>query len=614
MTKDYVDAAELAQDTDFLFFITNYVTNLFLANYTITNIPNSEFESNTTFTIDSYTTTSISLKSIELRYKVDETPSNILDNPLNTHIETVNWKFDIVSNILFYKIGSISTVKTNRSYEIGLIYLDEFNRATTVLTQLNNTIFIPQNLALSKNKIKVSLYSKPPAFADRYKIVIKQKALQFQTIYATTFYIDGLFRWVKLENDNKDKVKEGDILIFKSDTNGFVPTLTKVKVLEIKDQLKEFIDGNIDADGNEIKELPGLYMKLKIPAGISMDYIPDGFIEAIGKAQSRGDSFDMYVGPFTKVVSGVNIDIPITQGSRIDIEFHNIKYGSSGDNKDFVKTFYASADYANFELWYNTEVNNNTSPFIYPSNGVVRGSIINSFSGIVVFTPALDGKLYLKIHNELNGNGQHPSYMDGSIKITATNGLIILETEEKKAIEEEIYYETAQTFDIINGLHQGNLQNQNSVLPAEIDLDFFNCFAQGNGAESYIIKDAFNKPSLNIDLRPSAVSIEKYKAVRRYADLTYSDAYIESSNINGLNVFNATTANFKELDKQYGSIQKLHSRDNDILVLKEYKASQVMFEKNTIYNADSSTNLGLTDKVLGNEVPYQGDNGIGKKS
>jgi hypothetical protein len=70
-------------------------------------------------------------------------------------------------------------------------------------------------------------------------------------------------------------------------------------------------------------------------------------------------------------------------------------------------------------------------------------------------------------------------------------------------------------------------------------------------------------------LRPSTTSVEEYKAVRRYADLTYSEPFIESTN--KLNEFNLSTANYKELDKQYGSIQKLHSRDNDLLVLQEEK-------------------------------------------
>jgi hypothetical protein len=72
--------------------------------------------------------------------------------------------------------------------------------------------------------------------------------------------------------------------------------------------------------------------------------------------------------------------------------------------------------------------------------------------------------------------------------------------------------------------------------------------------ESYRIKDGFNKKHLNIDLRPSTTSVEEYKAVRRYADLTYSEPFIET-NINKLNEFNLSTANYKELDKQYGSIQ-----------------------------------------------------------
>jgi len=617
LTKDYVDAAELAQDVDFIFFVTNYITNLFLANHTIEDIPDSEFESNTTFTVDSYTATTISLKSPQLIYRVDETPTDATDNPVNTHTVAVDWSFDTISGILFYEIGSVSTVKTNRSYEIGLIYLDEFNRATTVLTQLNNTIYVPHDLALSKNKIKLSLFSNPPAFADRYKIVVKQQKLAYHTIYATTFYIDGIFRWIKLENDNKDKVKVGDILIFKSDTNGFVPIFTKVKVLEVKDQPKEFIAGNVDANDAEIKELPGFYMQIKPPAGISMNYIDNGFIEKSGENASSYDDFYFWIGAFSikNTVSGLYEDIPITQGSRIDLMLHNgKKIDGKWNNLDFNKTYFASKDYANIELWYNSEVGDNTFPFVHPNNGFVRGTtkVQVGSSMSTLFTPDPLGALYLQIHNEYNGNGQHKSYLNGSIKITAANGLIILETEEKKSIEEEIYYETAQTFDIVDGLHQGNLQDQTNLLPAEIDLDFFNCFCMGNGAESYIIKDAFNKESLNIDLRPSAVSIEKYKAVRRYADLIYSDAYIESSNINGLNVFNTSTGNFKELDKQYGSIQKLHSRDNDILVLKEYKASKVMFEKGLIYNSDGTSNVSTIDKVLGPELTYLGDNGIGK--
>jgi hypothetical protein len=592
--KDYNDAAELAQDEDFIFFIQTYMTNLFLTNYTVSRLDGYILQSNTPFQIQDYTSSSISIKTPELVFYKAGPP---------TDSKNVYWSFETDSNVLFYEIGNVSTLKTNRSIEAGIVYMDGFGRSTTVQTQLNNTVFIDHSLAISKNKLKIILSSNPPAFADRYKIVIKQRPLAYQTIYATIFYIDGLFRWIKLENDNFDKVKVGDNLIVKSDTSGFVPTLTKIKVLEIKSQPKNFIEGNNDGDGNEIKEIEGNYMKIKPPSNISMDYIEGGFLEFSGKTQSKGDNFDLIIGPF---VQDDLTDLPIKQGSRIDILLENVKYGSSGDSKKFEKTYFAATDYDNFKLWYDTEVGGNTGTFDYATNGVIRGN--RAFP----FVEDSTGKLFLRIHNEINGNGQHPSYLNGSVNITAANGLIILETEEKKSTDEEVYFETEQTFEIINNLHQGNLQNQTNVLPAIIDLDFFNCFCMGNGAESYIIKDAFNKEFLNVDLRPSVATIEQYKAIRRSTDLIFGEAYIESSNINGLNVFNTATGNFKELDKQYGSIQKLHSRDNDILILKERKASKVMFEKDIIYNADGTSNVASIDKTLGSEITYLGSNGIGK--
>jgi hypothetical protein len=604
LNKAYADASALAQDPDFIFFIEKYITNIFIANYTINPINNSKFESNTTFLIDSFTATHIVIKSPELVFRIDDTPADTSDNPANTHLETINWGFERDSNVLFYEKGSTASIKTNRSLEVGFIYLDPYNRATTVQTQLNNTIFLPHDLAQSRNRLKIAIDagSNPPATADRYKIVIKSPKLEYQTIYATTFYADGLFRWIKLENDNKDKVAVGDILIFKSDSLGFVPSLIKVKVLEIKDQPKEFIEGNVDTNGDQIKELSGLFMKIKIPAGINMDYVENSFIERTGQNQSKGDNFNMLIGPFTDDVAGVLTDIPILQGTRIDIYLHNVKFGSSGGEHTFERTFFSTADYDNFHDWYEAEVSG-TGDFNDSRNGVKK------FTG---YGPYWDNKWYLEIWNELNGNGQHKSYMDGYVKIYASNGLIILETDEKKTIAQEIYFETEQTFEIINGFHQGNLQNQTDVLPAVIELDFFNCFAQGNGAESYIIKDAFNKNSLNIDLRPSGVQIEKFKAIRRYADLTYSDVFVESGSINGLNVFNTATLNYKELDKQNGSIQKLLSRDNDIVVLKERKAAKVMFRKDILYNADGTSNIVDSSKTLGSEVTYLGSNGVGK--
>jgi hypothetical protein len=45
-------------------------------------------------------------------------------------------------------------------------------------------------------------------------------------------------------------------------------------------------------------------------------------------------------------------------------------------------------------------------------------------------------------------------------------------------------------------------------------------------------------------------------------------------------------------------IQKLHSRDNDLLVLQEEKASKVMYGKDALYNGDGTLNVTSIQQVL----------------
>jgi hypothetical protein len=48
-----------------------------------------------------------------------------------------------------------------------------------------------------------------------------------------------------------------------------------------------------------------------------------------------------------------------------------------------------------------------------------------------------------------------------------------------------------------------------------------------------------------------------YKRINRYADITYSGVFNSSSNVNKLNEFNLSLANFKDdIDKSYGPITK----------------------------------------------------------
>ena len=178
-----------------------------------------------------------------------------------------------------------------------------------------------------------------------------------------------------------------------------------------------------------------------------------------------------------------------------------------------------------------------------------------------------------------------------------------------------VFYEAGDVYPIVNGYHNGNVQNQSGIYnQCIIDSKFYNCFVQADGIESYKYKDGFVANSVEVDLIPNAVSSEPYREVRRYADLTYSEIYNENTNLNGLNEFNLAKANFKEdIDKKYGSIQKLFSRDSDLMVFQEDKISKVLYGKNLLMNADGSSNVSAMDEVLGQQIMYSGEYGISKE-
>jgi hypothetical protein len=95
--------------------------------------------------------------------------------------------------------------------------------------------------------------------------------------------------------------------------------------------------------------------------------------------------------------------------------------------------------------------------------------------------------------------------------------------------------------------------------------------------------------------------------------LTYSEPYNENSNLNGLNEFNLGKANFKEdVDKKYGYIQHLYSRDTDLLLFQEDKVSKVLYGKNLLSGADGSESLTAVEDVLGQQIAFMGEYGISR--
>ena len=141
-------------------------------------------------------------------------------------------------------------------------------------------------------------------------------------------------------------------------------------------------------------------------------------------------------------------------------------------------------------------------------------------------------------------------------------------------------------------------------------LNWYNCYSFGNGVESNRIRDNFNLPFIANGVKASTTLEEEYTEERRKYGLIYSGIYNSISGVNNLNQFIQAEKITKDVNPIYGSIQKLHSRNTDLVTMCEDKILKILANKDAVFNADGNPQLTATNNVLGQTIPFSGEYGI----
>lgn len=190
--------------------------------------------------------------------------------------------------------------------------------------------------------------------------------------------------------------------------------------------------------------------------------------------------------------------------------------------------------------------------------------------------------------------------LDDNNKILTSSNPAIFETEPKEAVDLDIYNEASDALPI-SGYGGSIVLN-----------DYYNCYSYGNGVESNRIRDDYNAPTIDKGPKVSAPLDEPYAEERRGNGMIFSQIFNSTSGVNRLNQFIQALPITKDLNPIYGTIQKLHARDTDAIVLCEDKCLRILANKDALYNADGNVNLTSNNAVLGQAVPYAGEFGISK--
>ena len=159
------------------------------------------------------------------------------------------------------------------------------------------------------------------------------------------------------------------------------------------------------------------------------------------------------------------------------------------------------------------------------------------------------------------------------------------------------------------GLANKIVLNEN-ISNSSYTLSWHNCYSFGNGVESNRIRDSFNLPYITSGVKASTTLEGEYKEEHRKYGLIYSGIYNSTSGVNNLNQFIQAEKITKDVNPVYGSIQKLHTRDSNLIALCEDKILKILAHKDALFNADGNPQLIATDKVLGQTTPFIGEYGI----
>ena len=456
--------------------------------------------------------------AITLQFPVMQFVDNVI-TPTQTFYEYYTLTFD---SIEYTKVSNNYSLHSNRGYEVGIVYMDEFNRATTALVSPFNTVHISCGDSAFKNSIQVTIPGGSvtpaqiaPFWAKRYKFVIKADRDSYNTIYTNIYFEDpdGNVVYFLLEGENIKKVEEGDRLIVKRDTTGPRQNCTFTTVLEKTTQPPnlKIQDPLQPADPDALIVIPsGVYMKLN----------PNNFI--VNNEETAGGN--IVEGPLITVIArsagtyGVaaaaitvpnpvgagatsNIEYTVPAGSIVKIEYSTRRNGKNNKMEqlayDLTLELESTKDYDNFKDFFDGD---NVSSLLdtgescngWPRNSCNFSTYLTSYDNTYESPPttgapktiirpgdpqinAAFGTLFFRFYEDTSngvkylmatgaesaGNGvNQKTFTTLRIEVVRAETAIVFETLPLDALP-DVWYENNLSLPIDSqGQHEGNVQNQ----------------------------------------------------------------------------------------------------------------------------------------------------------
>ena len=513
------------------------------------------------------------------------------------------------------------SIKSERNYNLGVVYRDEYGRESSVLIDETNDFKLEKTYAKRHTSLYARVENMAPAWATTYKFFIKENTSKYHNLVLEAAFSSQSANYIYLvfNSADKDKVKSGDYLVGKKrhNTNSYVSDPNaKWRVISVIANIND--DGTVGGDPVPVDintsqdELDGKFLvkvrniELTGPQNIlgnfsSVDPLNgDEQVEATSFNSNNGAVFE--VEPETTVDLDLYYEISDSYAIRLDAD-NATKHIRKG-----MKVCIPEQTGVNVPPACNLKWHSSLNPSVVKVVGSKTDSPAASIYADtdylceITLDASSTHSLYLvnkriRFYDPEFGNQNMRSYVEcivtGVGAITANSSKIYVRPEVHKV--------------------------PGWAYSTYVGLGWYNCFSFGNGVESDTIRDDFNGEELLKYVAAgkqsgfkASMPVENYEEHQVTNEIIFSEIYNEKYGLNRLNEFLVVNNIKKQVNKDYGSIQKLFSRNNDLLTLCEKKCLKILSQKDALFNADGNAQLLTTDKVLGQAIPFAGDYGISK--
>ena len=324
----------------------------------------------------------------------------------------------------------------------------------------------------------------------------------------------------------------------------------------------------------------------------------------------------------------------ITQGTQVVAPFPNnavLTPPAAGTEQANILTNYIDAKVSGFEYYSH---NNPNIPI--RTNAIPATNALNDDG-------SEDG-WYLIIDELIDANGNPVANYSAANVQAGTDFLeqAIVEVYKVKPDAEPgelLYFEFSELYDVNqpSRRHSGTLADQGgswtwdnngnatSATPATGEFLFGDVYYKRRnmqmfnnntrGFQEFYVEDYFLNDftdSNHISVGRANVYSAFYRQQNKEASVTYSDVYQPATSFNGLSTFDYNVGNWEDYSRIYGTIQKLHYRETDIVMIQEDTTYKIPIQRDILLSADGKGTLSASSKILNPVIPFAGNYGISR--